>query len=115
MAEERRRDERVRLPLEMRWQGISGKHKARIYDVSLGGCYIESLGQVTLGERVRFEMQLPAGNWIPFQGGVVHWQPNLGFGVHFVYLTEIQRRALAELIDQAHGGRTQIDQTSSAA
>ncbi len=101
MTKERRRYERVRLPLEMRWQGGSGKHEARIYDLSLGGCYIESLGQVTLGERIRFEVQLPAGTWMPFQAKVVHCQERTGFGVEFVYLTELQRRVLAELVAMA--------------
>lgn len=54
MADERRVAERVRLLLETRWQGLSGQHTARVYDLSLGGCYIETPGQVSPGERLVF-------------------------------------------------------------
>jgi hypothetical protein len=75
MGEERRLYERVRLPLEVRWEGLSGRHAARVYDLDLGGCYVETLGQVQAGERVRFEVQSPTGRWLGFRGEIVHAQP----------------------------------------
>lgn len=101
MTEDRRRHERVRFPLEMRWEGLSGRHAARVYDVSLSGCYIETLGEVQPGERVRFEIQSPTGRWLAFEGEVVHNQPNMGFGLRLVGLSDSQRGTLAELIDYA--------------
>jgi hypothetical protein len=40
---EQRKDLRVPLRLEVRWNGFSGNLPAVTSDVSLGGCYIESL------------------------------------------------------------------------
>jgi hypothetical protein len=100
---ERRRDERVPLLLDVRWEGLSGKHHARISDISLSGCYVESLGQVTVGEVVRFEIQLPTARWMPLRGEVVYHLPTLGFGVKFTSLTTMERNLLAHVIDYARG------------
>ena len=78
LADERRVDERVRFPLEVRWKGLSGGCAARVYDISLSGCYIETLGDVQTGERVSFEIQSPTGRWLLFEGRVVHHQRNMG-------------------------------------
>ena len=99
--DERRSHTRARLPLEMRWEGQSGKHTARIYEVSLNGCYIESLGQVTIGEGIALEVQLPTGRWLPFQGDVIHSQPGMGFGLGFVNLTRTQSDMLTQLVEYA--------------
>ena len=101
MTEEQRHCERIRFPMEARWEGLSGKHEARVYDISLRGCYIESLGQVQLNEQIRFEIQSPTGRWLPLEGRVMHYQPNLGFGVGFIAMSELQHHSLAELIDYA--------------
>ena len=45
MENERREDERARVSIEARWEGLSGQHKARVADLSLGGCFIDTLGQ----------------------------------------------------------------------
>jgi hypothetical protein len=92
---------RVRFPLEMRWEGLSGRHTSRIYDISLSGCYVETLGEVQTGERVRFGVQSPTGRWLTFEGEVAHHQPNMGFGLRFVNLSETQRDVLTRLIDYA--------------
>jgi len=99
MSQERRSHERVPLMLELRWQSLSGKHTARISDMSLSGCYVESFGQVTVGEMIRFEVQLPTGRWMPLIGEVVYHLPSMGFGVRFRTLTESQREVIASLLD----------------
>ncbi|MBV9958284.1 MAG: PilZ domain-containing protein [Acidobacteria bacterium] len=99
MSEERRNHERVLLPLEVRWEGQSGRHTARISDISLGGCFIESLGQVSDGERIRFQIQMPTGNWMPLSGLVVYSYPNIGFGVRFREVSEAERDLLAGVIE----------------
>jgi hypothetical protein len=99
MPDESRHYERVMLPLEVRWEdSLSGKHTARVSDLGLGGCYIESLAQVAVGERIRFEVQLPAGGWMPLRGEVMHVQPSLGFGVRFTEQTMMERNLLEHFI-----------------
>ena len=103
MSEERRQHMRVRFPLEVRWEGLSGRHAARVYDISLSGCYVETMGQVHTGEHVRFEVQSPAGPWVRLQGVVVHSQAYMGFGLRFDGMSEQQTRAVAELLGRARG------------
>jgi c-di-GMP-binding flagellar brake protein YcgR len=97
--EDKRRDERVSLPLEAHCEGLSGKYSARLSDVSLGGCYVETLALVSVGEHIRFEVQLPTGRWLPLQGEVVYHHPNLGFGVRFTEISELEREMLASIIE----------------
>ena len=101
MVDERRRQDRVRIPLEARWKGLSGRHEARIYDLSLSGCYIESTGQVAIHELVQFEIQSLSGRWLPLQGEVMHFQPSFGFAVRFTDLSEAQQSSLDALLEYA--------------
>lgn len=99
MSDETRHYERVMLPLEVRWEdSLSGKHTARVSDVGLGGCYVESLAQVSVGEHIRFEVQLPKGGWMPLRGEVVHVQPSQGFGVRFTEQRMMERNLLEHFI-----------------
>jgi hypothetical protein len=98
MRKDSRRNERYPLPLEVRWEGLSGKHAARIADISLGGCYIESLAQVTVGEQIKFEIQLPTGGRMPLRGEIIYHQPSLGFGVCFHDLSIMERNVLSHMI-----------------
>ena len=101
MGEERRTQERVKIVLEARWEGLAGRHEARISDLSSGGCFIESIGQVQLHERVRFEIQLPWGRWLPLQGEVAYCQEHFGFAIRLSELSEMQRRQFNALFAYA--------------
>lgn len=100
MQENARSDERYSLPLEVYLESLSGKHEARISDISLGGCYLESLAQVTVGEQIHFEIQLPTGGRMPLRGEVIHLHPNLGFGMRFVSLSVMERNVLTHVINE---------------
>jgi hypothetical protein len=103
VSDERRNAERVPLTLEVHWEGLSGQRTARISDLSLGGCYIESLGHVIIGETIVFDILLPTGRVLPVRGEVVYHLPTLGFGVRFVGVTDLERTLLANLIDYVRG------------
>jgi hypothetical protein len=106
MVDERRGEERFTLPLEARWEGLSGQYSARISDLSLGGCYIESLAQVVVGSELQFEIRLPTGLWMPLRGTIVYQQPSLGFGVRFAHLTLMERNLLMQVLNSAGNRRT---------
>ena len=103
MTDERRRYERVDIPLEARWEGLAGRQSARISDISLGGCYVETLGQVAEGEQINFEIRLPTERWLRLRGIVAHYYPNLGFGVRFFDLTAAEQDVLARLLEYVRG------------
>lgn len=103
--QDRRGEERVPLPLEVAWESDSGKqHSSRISDISMSGCYVESLGQITVGEMVRFKIELALGKWLPLSGVVVYIHPQIGFGVSFATMTDGVKSQLANLIENARSG-----------
>lgn len=55
MPEERRSNERKRLLLEAKWESMSRMHEARVDDVSLGGCFVNTFGRVELNEAVNLK------------------------------------------------------------
>lgn len=98
MTKNRRSDERVTTNLPARWDGLSGKNEARIEDLSLGGCFVNTKGRVDVGEVVGIEMKLPSGEWLQLRGEVASYMVGTGFGVLFTFLTEDEEQALRELI-----------------
>ncbi len=98
MTDDRRSDERVTTNLPAKWDGLSGIHEARIEDVSLGGCFVNTTGRVDVGEIVVVEIKLPSGEWLQLRGEVCSYQQGIGFGVLFPFLTEDEELSLRELI-----------------
>jgi len=101
---ERRSHERVALRLEARWVGLSGKHTASLIDLSAGGCYVESLAPVSVGEAIRLEVRLPTERWMALQGEVIYHHPNLGFGVRFNDLSELELEVLDSVMEFGGAG-----------
>ena len=98
MLNERRTSKRKRILLEAKWESMSRRHEARVDDVSLGGCFVNTYGKVELQEDVNLEIQLPSGGWLPLRGKVASYQPGVGFGISFTSLSEKETASLKELI-----------------
>lgn len=99
MTEERREEERTTVSLEARWGGGSGQQMARVSDLSLGGCFLDTFGQVLPDEVVELEIKMPSGEWLSLRGTVVFYQPGLGFSICFTFLTDEEQYQLAQLIN----------------
>jgi hypothetical protein len=98
MTYDRRTDERTNTNLPAKWDGLSGIHEARIEDVSLGGCFVNTARRVDVGEIVGVDIKLPSGEWLKLRGEVVAYQEGIGFGVVFAFLTEDEEQAIRDLI-----------------
>lgn len=98
MVKNRRINERVSTNLPARWDGISGNHEARIEDLGLGGCFVNTTGRVDVGEVVGVEIKLPSGEWLQLRGEVRSCQTGIGFGVLFTFLTDDEQQALREIV-----------------
>ena len=98
MTEERRRNQRKRILLEAKWESMSRTHEARVDDVSLGGCFVNTFGRVELNEQVNLQIELPSGEWFALSGYVASYQPGVGFGMRFDPLSEEKSGILEELI-----------------
>jgi hypothetical protein len=97
--DERRNGKRWDVLLDAVWDGKSGNYDARIIDLSDGGCYMDSMGDVNMGELVHLKLQLPGGEWLELTGEVAHHTPPVGFGVRFLDLSEPQLEKLRSFIE----------------
>jgi hypothetical protein len=98
MTRERRTNSRVPLNLPVRYDGLSGAHEARIEDISMGGCFVNTHGQVDSGEVITVEIKMVSGEWLELRGEVTSCQPGIGFGLVFSFLTDEEQRSLQQLI-----------------
>lgn len=96
--DDRRSRKRWDVSLDAVWDGKSGNYTARITDLSDGGCYMDSLSEVTIGELLTLKLNLPNGEWLELTGEVAHHTPPVGFGVRFVNLSAAQLAALRSFI-----------------
>ena len=95
---ERRTDTRLEVCLDAVWDGALGNRRTRVADLSEGGCYVDSMAEVYVGEFLYLKIQLPNGQWLELTGEVVHRLERLGFGVRFVDLAVEQLETLRWLI-----------------
>ena len=98
MPEERRSSKRKRLLLEAKWKSMSSTHESRVDDLSLGGCFVDTVGRVELNELVELEIRLPSGDWLSLQGRVASYQPGVGFGMSFTSLSGDEVGVLKDLM-----------------
>jgi hypothetical protein len=98
MTINRRSDERVAINLPARWDGLSGRNEARVEDLSVSGCFINTRGRVDIGEVVAIEIKLPTGEWLPLRGEVATYMAGTGFGVLFTFLTEDEEETIRDLM-----------------
>ena len=83
------------------WDSSTEAHSARITNLSEGGCYLDSVGDVRRGEIVGFRILLRDGDWLYLEGEVRHHTPGAGFGVQFVDLNDEQKEKLQALMSTA--------------
>ncbi|MEK6282268.1 MAG: PilZ domain-containing protein [Acidobacteriota bacterium] len=98
MVNDRRQLKREPIFLDVLWEGSGGKHEARTSDISLGGCFVDTIGQVAVGETITLKLCLPTGEWIELQGEVRYELPRFGFGVSFLSLSVENQKKLFALI-----------------
>ena len=94
---ERREDERALVSLEARWEGMTGRHEARVSDISMGGCFIDTQGAAEVGEMIVFSIRKPDGGWLTLSGEVVSVDPHTGFSVGYISLTDEEQQELKRL------------------
>lgn len=100
--DERRSKPRLSVSLDAVWNEDSGaRHSARVTDLSEGGCYLDTVGEVMTGEIVAFRVLMPDEDWLYLEGEVKHHRHGFGFGVQFVDLNHEQTEKLMSLLELA--------------
>jgi len=92
-----REHERTTYLTETIIEASSGRHLARISDISSGGCYIDSIVEVTVGDPISFEINRAGDGPLQFSGTVAYRLSGMGFGVKYVQLDAAQHRFLRGL------------------
>ena len=94
---ERRQNPRVQGPFEGYWDG-TGAQQGRVVDLSVSGCFLESITAPAVGQVVVVSIAIGPGQ-IDLPGEVVYAETNLGFGVRFTEapaaLIDVLRREIA--------------------
>lgn len=103
MGNNRRHSERINIPLEIVLESESGKRDCRISDLSLGGCFVDSIANVIDGEVLGIVLHLPTGQCLKLSGEVVYIYPGFGFGLRFLNPTREEHEQLQKVI-LTHGG-----------
>ena len=99
--DDRRSKPRLSVHLDAIWHDEE-RQPARITDLSEGGCYLDTVGEVMVGEIVAFRVLLPDDDWLYLEGEVRHHRHKMGFGVRFVDLNEEQVEKLLRLLQIAN-------------
>ena len=104
---ERRSKPRLSINLGAEWESAGEKLSARISNLSEGGCYLDTVGDVRRGEIVGFRVLLPDDDWLYLEGEVRHYTAGEGFGVRFVDLNDEQEAKLKALIGRTSEAEAQ--------
>lgn len=93
-----RQHDRVTAPISVILDCSSGKREVRVTDLSIGGCYVDSIAGVQAGEIVGIKIVLPQGRTEQIFGTVVYVHDGIGFGIQFNDMSREQRTVLEQLI-----------------
>ncbi len=98
MMEERRSAQRVRISLTARWESLRSQGRGSVSDLSTGGCFVLSGGEVRPGDLV--QMHLFVGDEIiALWGQIIYVVSEMGFAVRFVFAQNDEQRLRALLED----------------
>ena len=91
-----REHERTTFFAETVLESASGRQPARISDISAGGCYIDTIVEVNVGDPVAFEITGADSRPVRLNGTVAYHFAGMGFGVQYSNLTDVQSQFLKQ-------------------
>ncbi len=83
LAADRRTSARLAGPLDA-WRVGDLDTPARIYNIGLGGCFVNAMHDQNPGARMVLKVQLPGGQWVELKAETLYTRPDSGFAVRFV-------------------------------
>jgi hypothetical protein len=92
--------ERKTVAMDAVLESSSGLRESRISDLSMGGCYVESMTTFTPGEPVAFDLIDTGGGSVPFTGEVAYVLEGFGFGLRFTNISPKQLEFLQTAIQK---------------
>jgi hypothetical protein len=86
-------------PIEGRRIGAL-KTPVQIYDLSQGGCFINSMHEQQLGVKCLLEIDLPYEGSITVKAETLYRNPEFGFAVRFIEMTEEASERLLRVLQR---------------
>ena len=87
-AEHRRVRERITGPFEGAWLRADEGEALTISDLSEGGCFVQQANNLDSGDEVELAISVPTGELIELTGEVLGADPQLGFAMRFIGVSE---------------------------
>jgi hypothetical protein len=100
MTSDRRANPRAHGPYDAVRTGLLDQD-VRLYDLGIGGCFVESLIEVTPGQTIRLRIELPDEGWITVVGVIIPTHRTLGYAVRFVELEETAREKIDRTVERS--------------
>ena len=97
MEADRRKHPRLARPFEGHWSGASGTSSCRVADISLGGCFVQSLAMPSAGETTQVTIDF-GDQSLTLDGRVAYVDPGMGFAVEFTALPAADRAQLVQVL-----------------
>lgn len=98
-GQDRRAVERFNVNIEIDWESLDTKQSGTISDLSVSGCFVLCSGEVENGDYVMISFPLTNGGKIQLMGEVTNHVFEIGFGVCFINLTDVQQEFLEVFVD----------------
>jgi len=98
MMEERRRAQRLRTNIKVRWESLKTQGAGQICDLSATGGFVLSGGDVDQGELLQMRLILD-DEIVSLWGQVIYAVREMGFAVRLI-LTDDDGKHLSRLLDQ---------------
>jgi hypothetical protein len=93
-------------PLEAKWRGSSGATPCRISDISLTGCFVQSLAAPSVGTKTKLTIDFGPERSVTVRGEVVYTETGMGFAVKF---TDLDDETGASLEQELEAVKTRPD------
>jgi PilZ domain len=98
---EKRVHSRFEVSLTAQLPGAARGYEFRIADLSVGGCYIDSIAEVMVDEILSIRILKPDNQWFELRGQVTHHFPRLGFGIRFLNVAPAELEEIQLLLAEA--------------
>ena len=95
--EERRKADRLRTNINVRWETLTTQKRNTVYDLSSSRCFILTDDEIMPHELIRMELSLP-DDWLTLWGHVVYTISEMGFAVRFVFGSGADQESINQII-----------------
>jgi hypothetical protein len=89
---------KVGVPIELHAEGNATPIHCATSDLSLDGCYVESMYPFTVGTKL--EVKLEAGDTLLIAARVITCDPQFGNGIHFEKILPEDLNTLGKFLDE---------------